>query len=341
MAITIKDVAREAGVSITTVSKIINGTPTISQATTEKVQAIMDRLEYIPNKRAANFSRAATKNIVFLATLAKGQVFMNPHMFEMICGIQNELSVHGYTLTLVDTSRETNDGELARKIILEKSADGIIVFGESINKSTADFITNKGFPHIVIGKPEFTHRVCWIDFNNVLSGETAAQHLIQCGYKRIAFIGGKKDQGISLYRLQGAQLYLQEHGADIIEKDIYYIDYDVRESYNAALSLLKQNTRPDAIICESSLIAVGVMKALDENDIVVPTDMGVIMIDDHPYSKAIFPSPTVVNIDIYDLGVQAAKSLLRKIKDPALQMQIYTTLPELIKRETTRKIESM
>ena len=337
MAVTIRDVAREAGVSISTVSKVINRSPTISQATNDNIQAIMERLEYIPNQRAANFARASTKNIAYLTMFKKGLVYEQPHNFEMICGAQNELEKNGYTLTLVNTSLEEKEGEIVRKIILQKSSDGIIIAGESINRTSADFIGKKGYPHIIIGKPGFEHSVSWIDTNNILSGEIAAQHLFQCGYSRLAFIGGKSDSIVSSYRLQGVKTFLQEHDTEVKEDFIYCINQDINESYEAMTSLIKGKNKPDAVICENSLMAVGVFKALEKSRIMVPKEMGVVMIDDYPFSKVITPAPTVVNIDIYELGVEIAKALIRKIKNPALQIQAYTTLPELIKRGTTRQ----
>ena len=340
MAVTIKDVAREAGVSVTTVSKVINGSPSISQATTDNVRAVMERLEYIPNQHATNLARASTKNIAFLTTLRKGQAFDYPHMFEIICGAENELEKSGYTLTIINASREVKMGETAKKIILKKSADGIIIHDVPIDRSIADFIIKKEFPHMIVGKPDFSHRVSWTDTNNILSGEIAAQHLYQCGYGRIAFIGGKTDSGsvISPHRLQGAQSFLREHRAEIGDEYIRHISYDANESYEAMIALLNKENRPDAVICENNLIAAGVINALKDNKIAVPKEMGVIMIDDNPYSKVITPTPTVVNIDVYDLGVQIVRNLMRKIKNPALQIQTYTTLPELIARDTTQKI---
>ena len=337
MSVTIKDVAREAGVSISTVSKAMNNSPSIPQVTVDKIQAVMERLEYTPNQRAAAFARASTRNISFLTKFNKGRVYAAPHIFEMICGAQNELAKNGYTLTLVDTSNEEKEGETAKKIIMQKSSDGIIIESESITRSSADYIIEKEFPHIIAGKPSFEHSISWIDTNNVLSGKVAAQHLYQCGYKKISFIGGKKRAVISSYRLQGVQSFLLEHDTELMDNHIRSIEIEVNESYKAMLALLKCKTPPDSVICENSLIAVGVFKALEASGTSIPKNMGVIIIDDYPYSRIISPPPTVVNINIYDMGVEIVKALMRKIKNPALQIQAYTTLPELIKRETTAK----
>ena len=337
MAITIKDIAREAGVSISTVSKVINGSHTISQATIDNVRGIMERLEYAPNQRAANFARASTKIVAYLIPLQKGMAYETPHYYEMVSGAQSELCKNGYSLSLVDTSHEEKKGDTVKKIIMQKSADGIIIATFYVNRSIADFIVEKKFPHVFIGKPDYKHSLSWIDIDNVISGEIAARHLIECGYLRVAFIGGNEESFISSYRVKGVKSTLEQHGLALIDDYLCYINQDVNESYDAMVSLLHKNPRPDAVVCDNSLVAVGVSNALKDNNIKVPNDMGLIMIDDNPYSKVISPMPTVVNIDVYDFGAQIAKSVLRKIKNPDLQVQTYSTLPELITRGTTQR----
>ena len=107
MAITISDVANEAGVSKSTVSKVLNHWTTISPETVARVQAAIDKLHYVPNARAVSFARQAAKNIVYLTDLGQGTAYQNPHMFDIMSGVHHELTRHHYTLTLVDTSEES------------------------------------------------------------------------------------------------------------------------------------------------------------------------------------------------------------------------------------------
>ena len=336
MSVTIKDVAREAGVSISTVSKVINKSPVISNETVKKVIEVIERLEYAPNKRASNFARAKTSNIVFITTLKKGQAFDNPHMFDIMCGVQNKLEHHNYSLTITNVNDEKNVFDTVKKIIMEKSADGVIIHC-GCNKSTLDYISEKNFPHIIGYKPDSKHsRICWLDINNNLSGEIAARHLFGCGYRRIAFIGGSLKINVVANRFHGAQLFLNNNNLEIKDEHRLSINYNIDESYRAMVSLLNMENRPDSVICEYSLIAVGVSKALNIHKINVPDEMGLIMIDDNPYYKVISPAPTVVNIDVYDMGIQSAEALIRKINNPELLIQMYSTLPQLIVRETTK-----
>ena len=118
MSITIKDVAARAGVSVTTVSKILNRRPGISEETTQRVEQVMRELEYAPNSRAASLARRATRNIIYLTSLPADIAYTNPHMFDILCGVQGALSEKGYTLTIMDTCHEERPGSTAEQIIL-------------------------------------------------------------------------------------------------------------------------------------------------------------------------------------------------------------------------------
>lgn len=338
MAVTIKDVAREAGVSISTVSKVMKGSHTISDATAERVREVVQRLDYTPNARAASFKRRSTRNIAFLTALKKGEVFTNPHMFEILCGAHGALAQKGYTVTLVDVSGDEKPGATAKNIIANQGYDGMVVHGSAISRGAAALMVRENFPHIVIGKPEFVNQLCWVDTNNVLAGDISMRHLAEGGAQHIAFIGGKKDERISLDRLEGVKLATGELGLELKEADVLYTDSSVQESYEGARRLLDRPNRPDALICENNTIAIGALKAVYETGLSMPDGLQLITYDDYPYSRVMDPMPTVVNIDVYELGAQAAGLLVRKIKNPALQIQSYTTLPEIIVRETTKTI---
>ena len=119
MSVTISDVASRAGVSTSTVSKVINNNPTISAETTARVNAAIKELHYIPNSRAVSFAKGQAKNIVYLSTLGKDIAYENPHMFDIMCGVYHELTSHHYMMSLVDTSEESYPGERAIVEILK------------------------------------------------------------------------------------------------------------------------------------------------------------------------------------------------------------------------------
>ncbi|MCL2004212.1 MAG: LacI family transcriptional regulator [Oscillospiraceae bacterium] len=339
MAVTIKDVAREAGVSFSTVSKVVNNSPFISEATTIRVKEVIERMNYTPNVRAASFKRRSTHNIAFLTVLSKGVAFDNPHMFEILCGVHGALARKGYNATLVDVSGDNKPGDTVRATISSGAYDGLIAHGTAINRAAAAMLVRESFPHVVLGKQEIESQMCWLDTNNVLAGDIAAHHLLEGGARRVAFIGGGREEGVSKARLDGVRSATKELGMTVREDNIRYTDSSIEESYSAALELLTKQDRPEAIVCSNNLVAIGTLKAVHEMKLSMPDDLQVITFDDYPFSRIMNPSPTVVTIDFYELGEQMASQLLRNIKNPALRVQSYITLPELIIRGTTKKVD--
>lgn len=335
MSITIKDVAREAGVSISTVSKVINDAPTISESTIAKVRAVMKDLNYYPNLRARNFAQQSTHNVVFLTRLERDVAFTNPHMFEIMCGAQKALAAKGYSLSIVSTSSEEEDYDTVKKMIAQKSADGIIIHGSVISRVLVSALVQPNFPHIAIGRPDFESQLCWIDTNNYLSGEIAASHLYECGYRSIAFLGGCEHDQISAHRLQGFENVMEQKNIPKNPELVRFGDSSLHGSFEQMTSLLNNKVKIDAVICENNSIALGAVKAIHARGLSIPEDVAVITFDEYPFSHVIEPMPTVVNINVFDMGFEAGSTLIRKIKNPSLQVQSYTTLPELIVRSST------
>lgn len=336
MAITIKDVAREAGVSIATVSKVINGSPSISQATVLKVNHIMKELEYYPNFRAQNFARKSTHNVAFITELERNTAFFNPYMFEIMSGLQKALSGKSYALSIVSVlSQEQQDA--VNQIIAQKSADGLVIYGKVLTKEMASLILKTGFPHVIIGAPGFESQLCWINTNNYLSGEIAVNHLIEQGYSRIAFLGGLDSDTVSGHRLHGVLTALADKNLKLEECCIKRGEATIQEGYRMLKEILSLRTHPDAVICVNNYIALGAFRCMEEHKLRIPEDIGVITFDEYPFTQVTSPMMTTVNIDVFDMGVQAGKLILSKIKRPNLQVQSYTTLPNLIVRGSTKR----
>ena len=201
MGVTIKDVAEAAGVSISTVSKVLNGHYSISEKTAQRVRGIMREMNYYPNANAQSFASGSNHTVVLLANLAPNAAFQNPHMFEIISGLEEALCKRGYRLILRGADATSACG-IAEEIISRRSADAIAVHVGVMSHPLAAVLTRLQFPHIVLGAPDFESQVCWIDNSNTYSGTVAASFLLSRGYKRLAFIGGKSYDLGSALRLQ-------------------------------------------------------------------------------------------------------------------------------------------
>ena len=336
MSITITDVANEAGVSKSTVSKVLNNWTTISPETVARVNAAIEKLHYVPNSRAVSFARQITQNIVYLTDLGKNSAYLYPHMFDMMCGVHHALTSRNYTLTLVDTSEESYPGERAMNEITRRSADGLIIHGSAINEELAKHIIAEKVPHIIIGHPNFENRLCWIDTNHALAGEYAADHMTDCGYSDVMFVAGRKSDVISNQRLKGFTKGMLNHTIHIPIRRIIYTSNTRESSYTEVLSALKNQPYPQAIVCENNMLALGVVKALNELCLQIPEDIAILTFDIYPYSDIVDPILSVIDINVYDMGVQAGEMMIRKLENPDLLIQSYTTLPVLIQRGSTK-----
>lgn len=333
MASTIRDVAERAGTSIATVSKVMNGSYSISQETADRVRRVMEELDYHPNLRARNFVKQSTKTVIFVTALEKGIGFSNPQMFEIMCGIEQALAQKGYMLVVKSISAK-DACSCIREARAAKIADGFVIHASVLSQELDELIFRENIPHIVLGTPDFTSHFSWIDINNRLAGELAAKYLLEKGYQSLAFIGGRKEDRTTAYRLEGVLSVLSEHDVILPKGHVKQGESLCDSGYAMTKQVLEYSARPDAIICADNYIAYGCVNALHDGKIPIPEQMGVITFDDFPFSRILKPRLTVVNIDVFDMGVQAGKHIVQKIKKPNLYIQSYITLPAIIERES-------
>jgi len=334
VAITIRDVAREAGTTISTVSKAMNNSHTISGEMTAHVKAVAERLGYRPNARAQTFARRACREIAFLTRLPRDIAFTNPHMFEILAGAESALAMKGYSIKLHGCDEDTVCA-LAQDIIEGKLADGLLLHVSVVTRELAVLLMRIEAPHIVIGKPNFSNSLCWIDNNNQLAGELAAGHLYDMGHRMISFIGGREEDKISQDRLEGVKTLLKEHRLSLDAAHILQGESTVESGVELTRILMESDNRPSAIICANNALAFGCLRALQASGIDVPTELSLMTFDDYPLAQLTTPALTTVSIDVYEMGLSAGKLLVGKIKKPEMQVQTFTTMPRLIIREST------
>lgn len=337
MAITIRDVAKAAGVSPSTVSKVINKSPLISQKTINHVNSVIKELNYIPNIRARNFAKQETKSIVYLTLFEKHMALLNPYIFEILSGAEQITKDKGFNINYISASDIEEAYEIIKKIVVEKSSDGIIIHGYAVSHNITSLLIKYKFPHLLIGKPAFDSSSCWVDINNVVAGEIAARYLFDCGVKKFAYIGGKKTDAISQMRFQGIKKFANQNQLNL--SHYHMKDNELIPKAGYALAKEALTNKPDGIICENSLFVSSVFKAINEVKLSIPDDISLICFDNYPFSFFVDPLPTVVDIDVFTLGVEAARYLLKIIKNPNFNIQGYISSPSIIERDSTKKIK--
>ena len=321
MAATIKDVAKKANVSISTVSRVLSNQMHVSSSTYKRIQDAVAELNYIPNSSAVSLVKKSSTTVLYADSFYKGRPYENPHMFDIISGSSHELRKKGYFLGLLDLdcSKEKAEEQIINAI-QSKKADGILINGYYVTPAIEKILLATDFPHICIGKPSFDSMLSWIDTNHSLSSNLAITHLVSLGHKKIAFVGGSDKDNI--YR---------------DPRDAYVIptSSNLEEIIQHTTELLRLPEPPDSILCFNSLIAVGVIQAIRQFRLRIPEDISIVSFDNYPYAPLITPSLTVVDIDMYSLGTRAGASLLKKIQNPEMLIQTYTALPHLIQRDST------
>lgn len=334
MSATIRDVAEKAGVSPSTVSKAMNSSGAVSEETRRKILKAAHALGYRLNARARNFATRATYQMAFLADFPYDAAFVNPHLFEIMRGVQNTLDKNGYAMVMKHLCAR-DAAAYVEQAWSQRMVDGFVLHMSVMTKKLSDYISREGIAHIVIGKPNFPNRLCWIDTDNCLSGELAARHLAGLGFTRFCFVGGRADDMISWRRLKGVRRALQEMNLLLPHDRVLQSQSTLSDGARSLKKLLRMKPRPQAVICANNPIALGLMQALQARGLRVPEDLSLIAFDSYPFSLFTEPKMTVVDVNMYEMGQEAGRLVLQKLRNPSTMIQAYITAPALVLRGTT------
>ena len=334
MSVSIKDVANKAGVSISTVSKALNDKSSVSSSTIERIKQTAEEMGYVPNSRARVFATKETKQIVFVADIPKDTAFYNPHIFEIIMGLQHSVSKSGYSL-IVESVEKKEALEYISSLYKKNMADAIVVHASIITKRLESLIVKSNLPHLIIGEPDYQSTLSWIDTDNTLSGAIAIRHLLKKDYYPVAFVGGKADDMISLHRFEGAERELKQNNLSFEEQYVLSTSSTIVSGMNAAKKILKMEKPPRSVLCANSVIAFGMMQELRNQKIRVPKDIAVMTFDRYPFSDFTEPRVTSVDMNMYEIGEEAGSILIKNLSHPNLRIQTFTSEPCIFEREST------
>ena len=334
MGVSIKDVADKAGVSISTVSKALNDKFSVSQATADRIRAAAKDLGYVPNPRARSFATKETRQIVFVADIPKDTAFSNPHIFEIIMGLQHSVSEKGFSL-VVESVEKKNALDHMEKLYRGNMADAFAVHASIITKRLESLIVKSSLPHLIIGEPDFQSTLSWIDTDNTLSGSIAIRYLLSKDYYPICFVGGKTDDMISSHRFEGAERELRRNNLSFGEGYVLSTSSTIVSGTNAAKKILKMEKRPRAVLCANSVISFGLREELRREGVRIPKDIAVMTFDRYPFSDFTEPRITSVDMNMYEIGEEAGSILIKNLAHPNLRIQAFTSEPCIFERETT------
>lgn len=332
----IKDVAKAAGVSASTVSRTINNNPSISAKTKERVMREVKKLKYIPNSMAKSLSDNNSYTITLLVNVEDEKSFQNPFFYEVMHGIEKVVYEKEFCLIVANLDTRLRKDSILNWLIKGKRTEGVILPSSIINSKIIKELKEFDIPFVLIGDPaNIKESTSWVDINNKKGGEQATYALIEKGYKRIAFIGLDKSKVFSRRRFEGYESALLNNDM-IIDSDLIIECCNTSEdSYQVMKKLLDEKKAPDAVICAKEIISVGVLRAIREKGLKIPNDIGLISFDNSQIATMVYPTITTINVDVLEMGIQSAKLLFSKIENPKMRNQELLISTNIEERDTT------
>ena len=311
--VTIKDVAVCAGVSPSTVSRVIADHPRISPDTKEKVRAIMSELGYYPNAIARSLVNQTSNSIGVIRARLTEESFANPFFPAVIQGISSVAHKHRLSLVLSTSNTfQQEDGECL-ELLRQRRVDGVILLASHRDDQLIPRLAADGFPFVLIGRHEGAEDVSWVNNDNVEDAKTAVRYLLSQGHRRIACLDGDPRYVVSVDRLQGYKQACLEQGLPAPLDLVEHSEFSVEGGYQATLRLLERKASFSALFAVDDLVAIGAIRALQERNIKVGSDVSVVGFNDTILGACVQPALTSVHVPIYELGQIAVQMLVAQL----------------------------
>lgn len=307
MRVTIKDVAKEANVAPSTVSRVISNSHKISEETKAKVNKAIKKLNYTPNVMARGLVSNKTRILGVVLPNEAADLFSNPFFVEAMKGMSIGAEENGYYIMYAFSKNEEDELKGVKEFTSSNLLDGICLLTARENDKCINYLKEINFPFVVVGRPDDDKNILWVDNDNFKAMYDLVNKLIKEGHNKIGFIGAKKDWKVSKYRLNGYKEALRKN-KNPLNKDIVMegIDFTEECGYDAMKKILKDKSL-DAVVTTEDLLAIGANKFLLENKI---KNIKVIGFNNTPMTK--YQNPPIASIDINatELGYEATNLLI-------------------------------
>ncbi len=339
MTVTIKDVAKLANVAPSTVSRVIANNPRISDKTKERVKAAMEELGYHPNFIARSLANKSTQSIGLVMPSSADKVFQNPFFPEVIRGISKGAHEKQYSLHMSTGETEEEIFEGLVQMVQGGRVDGVVLLYSRFDDKVVTYLRKRNFPFVVIGKPykdieEITH----VDNDNYRASKEITEYLIELGHERIAFVGGNLNFVVTVDRLLGYENAIRNAGLPYRDEYVSHEEFLQEGGQEAITELLSLEEPPTALVVADDLMALGILGKLAEMGKVVPDDISVISFNNVLLTEISRPPLTSVDIDIFRLGYEAAKSLIQITENPNESVKRIIVPYKVVKRHSCSEV---
>ncbi len=328
--ITIIDVAREAGVSYSTVSRVVNNKSYVKPETRERVTQAMHRLGYQANLQARSLAGGHSHVIGLLVHNMSTQ-----YMGEIFRGIDDVLATHNYEVMLYTTHRRRTKESAYVNMMARGLADGLLIVLPRQPEAYIESLRARDFPYVLIDQVGIDENDVSVTATNFQGGYDATTHLIELGHRRIGKITGWMDMVSARDRLEGYKAALSDHGIPVDPELIVIGDFEKISGYQGAATLLDLAAPPTAVFASNDVMAQGALELFRERSLQVPQDISLVGFDDIPIAAILNPPLTTLRQPMVEMGRLATQMLLDWISDPEQKPASVILPTELIHREST------
>ncbi|MFB9329990.1 LacI family DNA-binding transcriptional regulator [Paenibacillus aurantiacus] len=327
MKATIYDVAKEAGVSIATVSHVINGKGKISKERREEIRRIMVRMGYKPSMIASALTGKKTYALGLLVP-----DISNPFFAEIARAVEDEGQRHGYSVFICSTDNKDEKVEHYAALLQQKNVDGVIIGTGLKELSALDPLLHGGIPTAFLAREIPSAQVPSVVVDDHAGGAAAAAHLIALGHRKFAVLAEEESVSSSRERVRGFRQTLAAAG--IVLDPALVRSSGMKESMNQALELLQGDDRPTAIFCCNDMLAIGALRAAKQLGLRIPRDCSIVGFDDTVLASVTDPPLTTIAQPIEQMGQTVVRLLVRLIEQPEERPERIVLTPALSIRQS-------
>lgn len=330
--LTLEDIAEQAGVSRSTVSRVVNDHPNVREEVRQRVWEIIKRTGYHPNAAARALVSQRAWILGLVVPRSVSSFFTDPYFPHLTRGIAQACNQWNYTLSLFLVATREDEEKIFSRISRRGLLDGIIIQSGQVGDQLIDRLINTNVPVVIAGRPFHPEGVSYIDVDNVAASRGAVEHLVRLGYQRIATIAGPLNSTVSFDREEGYRQALSRAGIEIDETLVDHGDFTEGSGYAAMQRLLP--AQPDAVFAASDLMAIGAMRAVRDAGLNIPDDVAFVGFDDLPIATLSDCPLTTVRQPVVDFGVKAVEMLIDLVEEGPKPPQQVIMETELIVRES-------
>jgi LacI family transcriptional regulator len=309
---TMRDVARLAGVSVATVSAVINGTATVSERLTTRVREAMAALDYHPDQVARSLRVGRTQVIGMVVP-----DLTNPFFPEVIQGVEDAARLEGYSVILCNSNEDPEQERRHLSALFSRRVDGVLI-ACSDSSAAYDSLLRRRFPIVFVDRLPQGIPHAGVSTDNEEAAYRAAEYLIDLGHRRIAFVAGRLTCSTHAYRLAGFRRAMQDHSLPVCSEYLHVGDLQIGTGRRVGLELLGLPTPPTAIISSNNRMLLGVMRSVHESGVRCPEEVSILGFDDFAWTQHHTPRLTVIAQPTHEMGRKAFELLVARIRQDLL-----------------------